>query len=185
MSLLEIIGFILTIIGVILASNQTIFTWVISVFSPVIYVVVFYNSKLYADALLQIFFILLAIYGYFKWKNKQLISKSSVRNWLPGEVYFGSAFVLIATILFYFFLKIFTNSDVPLADGFLTSLSILATFYTAKKIIQNWLIWIIADVLYTVLFFYKELYITALLYLILVVLAIYGLIQWKKQIQAF
>jgi nicotinamide mononucleotide transporter len=84
-----------------------------------------------------------------------------------------------------FFLKIFTNSDVPLADGFLTSLSILATFYTAKKIIQNWLIWIIADVLYTVLFFYKELYITALLYLILVVLAIYGLIQWKKQIQAF
>jgi nicotinamide mononucleotide transporter len=183
MSSLEIIGFILTIAGVILATNQTIFTWVISVFSPVIYIVVFYNSKLYADALLQIFFILLSAYGFFNWKNKQLVSKSAVKNWLPRDIFKGSAFVLLSTILFYFFLRSYTNSDVPLADAFLTSLSLIATYFAAKKIIQNWWIWILADVLYTVLFLYKELYITSLLYFILVVLAINGLLQWKKQIQ--
>lgn len=181
MSTLEIIGFILTIVGVILASRQTVFTWVISVFSPMIYIVIFYNSKLYADALLQFFFISLSAYGFYNWKKERLIAKSAVRNLIQSEIYSGILFVLISTVFFYFFLKKFTNSDVPFADGFLTSLSVLATFFTAKKIIENWWIWILADVLYTILFIHKELYITAFLYLMLALLAVYGLFQWRKE----
>jgi nicotinamide mononucleotide transporter len=183
MPLLEIIGFILTIAGVLFASHQNSITWLISIVSPLLYIVVFYNSKLYADAFLQFFFIALSVYGLLSWRKEKLKLNHAVRKMNLNEIMLSLFSTIVLCACFYFFLKNYTNSDVPFADAFLTTLSLLATWLTAKKIIENWWIWIFADVLYAFLFFYKELYITSFLYLILAALAVYGLFKWKKQIQ--
>ena len=183
MSIIEVIGFLLTIAGVIFASHQNPITWLISIISPVVYVFVFFKSKLYADVLLQFFFITLSIYGFYCWKKNKLKLITAVRKIKKSELVFSFLVTVFLCAGLYLILKYYTNSDVPLADSFLTTLSIIATWLTAKKIIENWWIWIFADVLYALLFFYKDLYITAVLYFTLAILAVYGFIKWKKQIR--
>jgi nicotinamide mononucleotide transporter len=185
MTSLEIIGFLLTIAGVIFASHQHVLTWIISIVSPIVYVFVFFNAKLYADVLLQFFFIALSVYGFYCWKIQKVQSENAVRKINNTEIIYSSILTIGLSFFFYYFLKRFTNSDVPFADAVLTSLSLIATWLTAKKFLENWWIWIIADLLYAILFLYKQLYITSVLYLLLAFLAIYGLLKWKKEVQRF
>lgn len=182
MSSVEIFGFFLTIAGVVLASHQHLSSWLLSIVSSIIYIFIFFQVKLYADVLLQFFFISLSVYGFYCWKEGKSKLIAAVRKITKKEIFLSTFFVIFSCSCLYFFLNNFTNSDVPFADSFLTTLSLLATWLTAKKIIENWWIWIVADILYSYLFWYKELYVTSFLYLILSSLAIYGLVKWKKQI---
>jgi len=182
MSFLEITGFILAVIGVVLATHQSVFTWIISVFSPIIYIFIFIDSKLYADALLQLFFIFLSVYGFIIWKRKTHTEPLPVRFILKKEIPVYVISVISLAFVLYFFLSRFTNSDVPLPDSMLTSLSVVATVMTAKKIIENWLVWVVTNSFYVILFCYKNLHLTALLYLLLGIMAIYGFKKWKKEL---
>ncbi|MBK6835614.1 MAG: nicotinamide mononucleotide transporter [Bacteroidetes bacterium] len=182
MSWLEIIGFVLTILGVVLSSYQLIWSWPVNIISPIAYVFIFFQSKLYGDMALQFMFIALAIYGWINWSRKSLKPKQSVKklNVVWCLIYFGISILLCA--LFYFLLKRYTNSDVPFADAVLTALSVVASIMAAKKQIENWIVWIAVDVAYVFLYLNKSLAITAILYGIITLLAVYAYFQWKKEI---
>jgi nicotinamide mononucleotide transporter len=183
MNELEIIGFITGIICVWLNAKQSLWSWPIAMISVLTYAYVFFNSKLYADACLQIFFFIISIYGLYKWwkkdeKNEHLKPTYSSKY----QIIFSTILILFISGILTGVLDKFTDSDTPLADAITTSLSIVAQVLLGKKKILNWIYWIVADIIYVGLYLYKELYLTAILYMIFIGLAAWGYYIWQKQI---
>jgi nicotinamide mononucleotide transporter len=181
---LELISFILSIITVALNIRQLHWAWLFSILSSGLYAIVFLDARLYGDMGLQFVFIAMSIWGWHLWlwgdrdhdslQVSRLTTKgnmNSVLGWLLG-------FAILA-----WFLKSYTDTDVPFADGFLTAGSLLGQVLLSRKKIENWLVWIIVDVLYIWLYLYKGLMLTAALYAVFVIMAIVGWRTWSKSCQ--
>jgi nicotinamide mononucleotide transporter len=186
---MEIIAFTLSLICVALNAYGHILTWPLMIASSVAYAWVFQDAKLFGDAWLQGVFILLAIYAWKTWsKSAQAESSDNSstssfrrmpRSWpLIGSFLWSGLFLII-----HYFLENHTSSDVALMDAFLTAGSLLATYMSAQKWLENWLLWIFVNSLYIVLYIYKDLHLTALLYGLLIILAGIGWVQWSKKIK--
>lgn len=186
---MEIIAFTLSLICVALNAYGHILTWPLMIASSAAYAWVFQDAKLFGDAWLQGVFILLAIYAWKTWsKSAQTESannsssssfKKMPRSWpLIGSLCWSGLFLII-----HYLLVNHTSSDVPLIDAFLTAGSLLATYMSAQKWLENWLVWIFINSLYIALYIYKDLHLTALLYGLLIVLAGFGWLQWSKKIK--
>lgn len=178
---IELLGFITTIVCVVLNILQKPWAWFWAIVSSFIYGIVFYQYGLYSDMELQGVFVIISIYGWYNWKfgiEKKITAIVNVKNnQIP---YFIAILILFSLISGFFHAKI-KGASLPYLDSFLTGISLIGQYFLAKKYIQNWWLWIIANVGYVLLYSYKELYITAFLYIILLVLAVKGLQTWKKQ----
>lgn len=179
MSVLEIIGFVTGVAGVWLAARENPWTWPVGIINVTIYVFVFLKSGLYGDMGLQVFYILIGFYGWYTWLHGNENSKLQIAN---CKLQILAALLLISAILFFFlsFLLQKTDSTVPYLDALTTVLSISATWMMTRKYIEHWMVWIFVDLVYVGLYIYKLLYLTAGLYLIFTILAVYGYIEWKK-----
>jgi len=186
---MEIIAFTLSLICVALNAYGHILTWPLMIASSAAYAWVFQDAKLFGDAWLQGVFILLAIYAWKTWSKSTQAEgasnsssssfKKMPRSWpLIGSLCWSGLFLII-----HYLLVNHTSSDVPLIDAFLTAGSLLATYMSAQKWLENWLVWIFVNSLYIVLYIYKDLHLTALLYGFLIVLAGLGWLQWSKKIK--
>ena len=177
---LEWIGTISGFICIYLAAKENIWNWPVSIVSVLAYSIVFYESQLFGDAALQIYFLGTAFYGWYFWlykkeKHEKPIEILTFKQWL-----FVGLSILILTGLLYAYLKNFTKTDVPLADSFCTSMSFVAQLLMTRKILQSWILWIIVDICYVPLYLHKHLALTTVLYVALIVLAIIGYLDWKK-----
>jgi len=186
---MEIIAFTLSLMCVALNAYGHILTWPLMIASSAAYAWVFQDAKLFGDAWLQGVFILLAIYAWKNWsKSDQATQTNNIqtssfrkmpRSWpLIASFCWSGLFLII-----HYLLVNHTSSDVPLIDAFLTSGSLLATYMSAQKWLENWLLWIFVNSLYIALYIYKDLHLTALLYGLLIVLAVFGWMQWSKKIK--
>lgn len=177
---LELISFVLSVITVLLNIRQTHWAWLFAILSSATYAMVFFGARLYGDMGLQGVFIAVSIWGWYQWlrggaQHQGLgisrLDRSGVRNsvlgWLAG-------FALLSL-----FLKYFTDTDVPFIDAFLTAGSLLGQLLLSRKKIENWHVWILVDVLYVGLYWYKQLVLTGILYAVFVVLALIGLRRWQ------
>ncbi|HNQ67679.1 MAG TPA: nicotinamide riboside transporter PnuC [Bacteroidales bacterium] len=179
----EILASALGLLGIFLQIRQNHWYWLTSIIMVSLYIVVFYNTRFYADMSFQFYYLCISIYGWYYWlsgrnsKNVEKIIAYRLKNvqWLYTVLI--SVFIFIAI---YLILKNFTNSDVALGDAFTTSLSFVATWLLARKIIENWLFWIVIDLVSAGLYVYKSLYPTAILFVVLTVLAFVGYYRWKK-----
>jgi nicotinamide mononucleotide transporter len=169
----------------VLATRQNVWCWTAGIVNVLMYIVVFYRSGLYGDSALQVFYLFMSFYGLFLWVRKNddksgavSISTTSSVKWIQL-----SFLTLFSTLLFGYTLDNFTDSSIPYWDGLTTALGLFATWMTARKLIENWLVWIFTDLLCTGIYFYKELYTTMVFYFILAILAVNGYYQWKKQMQ--
>jgi len=180
-SWLEWIGFITTIACVYLAAKQNIWNWPIGIMSVVTYMVVFFNSQLFGDAGLQIYFLGTSIYGWYFWIKKKEANEKPVTSLTFKQL----LWVLLATLVLAgslgLFLKNYTPTNVPYIDGFCTSISFIAQILMTRKILQNWAFWIFVDICYVPLYLYKNLYLTSILYIVLLVLAYLGHVDWRKE----
>ena len=181
---LELIAVLLSIAGVWLTAKEKIINWPIAIVACGIYTFIFYKDDLFGDASLQVFYIVISFYGWYEWlhggKNNGELSVSAT----PGSQLLLLALISIPAGLGLGVLLSLTKSNVPYWDGITTSLSIIATWMMAKKYIENWFIWIFTDLLYVGLYVIKDLYLTAVLYFIFTLLAVYGYYTWKKQLTA-
>ncbi|MFZ6747816.1 nicotinamide riboside transporter PnuC [Undibacterium sp. Ren11W] len=185
---LELISFLLSVITVGLNIRQLHWAWLFAILSSALYAVVFFDARLYGDMALQFVFVLVSVWGWYVWlgasteKSSRLapivpvVSRLSARQRVYGILAWGVGFVLLS-----WFLKSFTDTDVPYADGFLTAGSLLGQLLLSRKKLENWHVWIIVDVLYVGLYVYKNLMLTAILYALFVLMAIMGLRVWSKQ----
>ena len=183
---MEIIAFILSLACVLLNAYGKILTWPLAIASSTAYAYVFFDSRLFGDAALQFVFIGLAIYAWITWhkkdKSHQAHHSSFFRASINSITKCGIAWLLMFFLIQYI-LKNHTSSDVPNIDAFLTAGSLLATYMSAQKWLENWLLWAFVDVIYIGLYVYKDLYLTALLYGLLITLCLLGWRQWSKQMK--
>ena len=182
---IEIVGAILSLIYLYLSIKQKISLWIFGFLSSALYIVVFFQTKFYADMSLQFYYLVISVYGWFNWKY----GKPDTGQELPATkitkrliLQLGASSILIY-VIYYLVLAKFTDSTIPKADSLVGMLSVIGTWMLARKLIENWLVWIVADGIATGLFFYKGLYPTAVLFIIYAIMAIVGYWQWKKALE--
>ena len=159
--------------------------WPLGLISSSLYIIIFLNSKFYADMSLQFYYVAISIYGWYYWtrggktnkKEDVPITKLNLKQIL---IYLIASIVLFA--IYSEILIRYTDSPIPYWDSFTTSLSIVATFMLSRKIIEQWLIWIIVDAVSLGLYINKQLYPTAILFAFYTILALVGYLQWRKSL---
>lgn len=182
---IEITGAILSLIYLYLSIKQRISLWIFGFLCSALYIVVFFQSKFYADMSLQFYYLGVSVYGWISWKvGKQRSGKElPIQQTKLKQALLLFSLTLAIFLLYYFILAQYTDSPVALGDSFTTALSITATWMLAKKMIEHWLLWIIIDTVSAGLYLYKELYPTAGLFIIYTVMAVVGWVQWRKSLK--
>ena len=183
---LEIAAVIFTLANVWLAVKENIWTWPTGIVSVLLYLIVFWRSHIYLNAGLQVVYFLLSIHGWYEWlhgganKTELKIRRASSRMWV---VLMSIGAVL--TVVFFWLLRMTTHdSSLPIWDALTTAFSIVGQYMLNTKIVENWLIWALVDIIYVVMFIDQKLYPTAALYAFFVFLCIKGLIDWHRSAHA-
>lgn len=176
MSLIECAGVILSACGVFLETQRIVLCWPINILAAGCYFYIFGDQRLYADAALQILFISLSLYGWIIWRKKPLTSSS--RPPAPRRLIAQSCGTIFAGILLGLALLRLSRDPAPCADAMLTASSVLATYWMAHRLQEAWLVWIVTNGAYVVLFLSRGLEATAALYGGFMLLAIYGWFRW-------
>ena len=180
----EIVAALLAIAYLVLAMMQDVRCWVAWIISSLMYFFVMYSANLYMEALLQIFYIFIGLYGLYQWRFKAdkkdalKITTWSVKNHLIVI----SALVFLTSLSGYI-LMIYTAAASPFVDAFTTWGAIAASYLVAKKILENWFYWFVIDFVSVFLFISRELYPTALLFIVYLVLVVIGYSAWRKSWQ--
>jgi nicotinamide mononucleotide transporter len=181
---IEVIATILGIAGVWMSTRQNVWCWPVGLLNVVLSLYVFFVSKLYADVVLQIFYFVITLYGWYNWlyggEHKSALKVSRISTNLLLKLLFAGGIAIIITG--YIFRK-YTDAALPYWDSTVAVWGVIGTFAQAKKYIENWIIWILTDILCTGIYFYKELFAFTGLYFIFTLLAIYGYYQWKKDLK--
>ena len=156
---------------------------------PAIYLYVYYSAGLYADFGINIYYLVIALYGWLAGRynfsltektesEKELYISHIKKSYIPRlAVLFLALWLIIARLLMEF-----TDSTVPISDAFTTSLSIVGMYMLARKYVEQWFVWMIVDIASSALYLYKGLYFTAVLYFVYAIIAIFGYRKWKKMI---
>ena len=181
---IELLGTILSLIYLYLSIKENISLWIFGFLCSALYTIVFFQNKFYADLSLQLYYLGVSIFGWISWKKKSnnnqqdnnlhitSLSKKQILQYIPVT--------LLIYVVYFLILKYKTDSPIPIMDSVVGALSVVATWMLAKKKIENWLLWIVADAIATGLFIYKHLYPTSALYIIYTIMAVIGYFQWKK-----
>jgi nicotinamide mononucleotide transporter len=182
---LELFAALIGAISVWLSVRQNIWSWPTAIINVVLYAIVFYEAKLYADMGLQVIYAILSIYGWYEWlyggagRTQLRVSRTGPR--------LGALLALVAaagSALLGVFLHRATDASLPFMDSFLSSTSLVAQWMMTKKLLENWLVWIGVDVLYVGMFIFKGLFLTAGLYAVFLALAVKGYVDWRRSLAA-
>jgi nicotinamide mononucleotide transporter len=165
------------IVGVWLTAKQHIWCWPAGIVSVCIQGFRFFQTQLYADAALQMLFVVMGVYGWYYWRSVYKIRYIKLKLFFLNAFYVSSAGILL-WVLFYQVL-VYSKGSRPLLDSGLTVLSIIATGYTVLKHKRAWVFWIGIDTLYVLLFALQNLWYYCLLYLVYAILAVYGFLEWR------
>lgn len=181
LSPIEVIGFVTGVGCVWLAARENIWNWPVAIVNAISFIVVFFGAKLYADCGLQLVYVAISVYGWWSWlhggRNRSELPVTRVRA--SAVPMLALATVAAASILM-FLLRRYTDSTVPFWDSLTTAMSLTSQYMLARKIIENWWLWMAADIIYVALYVYKGLYLTAVLYVVFFALCVLGLVRWQK-----
>ena len=180
----EIVAALLAIAYLLLAMRQDARCWIAWIISSLMYLFVMYSAGLYMEAGLQIFYLLMGFYGLCQWQYKLANNEA-----LKIKVWPITTHIICLTTLFLLVLTsgyiLSNNTDAasPYIDAFTTCGAIIASYMVAKKILENWIYWFVVDFVSVFLFVSRELYPTALLFCLYLVLVIFGYRSWKNEWQ--
>lgn len=177
----ELFGFITGVLNVWLVTRENIWSWPVGVLNAGFYIVVFARTGLYSDTGLQVVYLVLSFYGWWHWacggptRASVVVTRVSTRLvlWLAGLCLI--TWLVLATVT-----ARIPGSALPRLDAALVSVSLMAQWMMTRKLLEHWLLWIAADVVYVPLFLNRGLRLTAALYAVFLVLAIIGFVQWKR-----
>jgi nicotinamide mononucleotide transporter len=181
MTTIEIIATIFGLACVLLYIRQSIWSWPTGLVQVVLYAWVFYHARLYSDFLLHLVYTALQIYGWYHWlRGSPQDGQPQVRRLSIMAAGTCGIVAILGTGTLGFVMRRFTNADLPYWDATITILSLLAQYLIARKVLENWLIWVVVDVLAIGVYWYKGLYITTGLYLVFLFMAVTGWFAWRK-----
>ncbi len=185
--LFELLAVLTSIFYVVLAAKGNIWCWPAAIISTVLYTVIFYNVYLWMDSLLQLYYLLMAIYGWFCW-HQNSTSNSSIETkallYSQWSLNRHSVIILILTLVSLalgWLMATYTPAHFPYLDSATTVFSVFATYLITQKVLENWLYFIVIDIVSIYLYMEKDLLPTAALFGSFVIFAAYGYWQWRKQ----
>ncbi|TNE55606.1 MAG: nicotinamide riboside transporter PnuC [Bacteroidetes bacterium] len=178
----EWVAFFTSIIYVWLASRKSSWCWPFAIISSGIYILLCFQSKLYADSALQSFYVLMAVWAWGNW-GKEGSSIKLIVQWPYQKHLINIAICLLVTLLIGFILDTYTDQALPYTDAFIFCFSLSATYLIGKKVLENWIYFIIIDLIAIPLFWNRELYVTSLLYLCYTIIALDAWRKWRKDFQ--
>ena len=179
-SIIESVAVLFSVVYVILAAKESIWCWAAAIISVSLYVYIFYTVQLYPETGLQIFYFIMAIVGYYMW-NKQ--DKERIKEWSETKHLLIILFGAIFTFFMGFYFSIYTDSQMPIIDSFTTVFSIIATYMVIKKVLGNWLYWIVIDAVSVYIYFNRDLHLTSLLFVAYTIIAVFGYFAWMKRMK--
>ena len=179
---LEIVAFVLSVAMVVLNIRVNAWAWPLAIVSSLLYFALFWSSKLYGDASLQIFFAVVAGWGWWQWLRGTTSSGDALQvRWLGAR---GRWIALLALALAYpataLFLKHYTDTDVAWGDAFPTAASVLGQWLLGRKYVENWPTWVAVNAVGIGLFAYKGLWLTVILYAIFFLMSFAGWREWRR-----
>mgnify|MGYP001303677438 FL=1 len=178
-SIIESVAVFFSVLYVMLTVKESIWCWGAALISVTLYIYICYNAQLYAETGLQFFYLLMAFYGYYHWNKND--SNLCIQEWTITKHLLILLLGAILTFLMGFYFSIYTNAVMPLVDSFTTIFSILATYMVTKKVLGNWLYWIVIDAVSVYLYFSRDLHLTSLLFIVYTIIAIFGYFSWLKR----
>lgn len=181
--LLQIIGTILGLVYLWLEYKANIWVWIVGAIMPLVHGTLYLTKGIYADAAMQLYYVAAGIYGLVVWLRKPTTQGGGDMGIRHTPVGWIAPLVLVYAalhVVLYYLLSEFTDSTVPLFDSMSTALSIVAMWMLSRKLVEQWLVWLVVDMISMGLYFYKEIPLTALLYSLYCVLAIVGYMRWRK-----
>jgi nicotinamide mononucleotide transporter len=180
-STLEWIAALAGAVSVYLSARENIWSWPTAIVNVGLYIVVFRRTGLYSDMGLQVVYLVLSVYGWYEWlyggkdRTQLTVSRASAREWLIAAPIALAFWIALAR-----YTGTLPGVALPYLDSGLATLSLVAQWMMTRKIIENWVLWIIADIVYVPMYVYKRLPVTAALYAIFLVLALIGLRAWWR-----
>lgn len=180
----EVLGFGTGALCVWLVAKQHLWNWPIGLANNMLFLLLFATAGLYADAGLQVIYMILAVYGWWSWRFGGAQHDGLKVSAMPGRTaWLLGAATLLATLGLWALLDRVTDSSVPLWDAVTTALSLAATYGQTRKYLQCWWIWIAADVLYVPLYASKGLWLTGGLYVGFILLCLNGYLSWRRDLR--
>ena len=181
-SALEIVAFGLALLMVVLNMRVNALAWPLAIVSSLLYFALFSNSRLYGEASLQIVFVVVALWGWWQWRRGTQSDGGVLRvRELSARARWGLLVALgVAWPAAGWFLKHYTDTDVPWWDAFPTAGSLIGQWLLGRQYVENWLVWIVVNVVSVGLFVYKGLWLTTLLYSLFIVLSVLGWRAWQR-----
>ena len=184
-TLAEVLGFVTGGVNVWLVVRQNIWNWPVGIANVIFLGLIFLDGGLYADAGLQIVYVVLQAWGWWEWLyGGRGRTRLEVRRTSRAELTAISLAGLAATVLLTWVLGTWTDSTVPVWDALTTALSLAATYGQSRKLLESWWLWIAADLIYIPLYIAKGLNLTAVLYAVFLVLCVIGLRRWRSDLAA-
>ena len=181
-SLLELTAVIFAIAYLLLAVRENILCWYAAFISTSIFLFIFWQVKLYMESGLQVYYLAMAVYGWYQWTlGGTQQSGIAISTWPMTKHLLALTVILIATIISGYLLSENSDAPLPYLDSFTTWASIVTTYMVAKKVLENWIYWFVIDSVSIFLYLARELYFPALLFDAYVVIVVFGFLTWLKQ----
>ena len=191
--LIEWMAVLTGVLYVIFASREKIICWLFALISSVLYIYICITSQLYIESALQLFYFVMAIVGFLAWQNKHMFrfreeeftepksKQALIRKWSVKAHALNVLVSGVIAVAMGLFFDVYTDQQNPYLDAFTTVYSLAATFMVAQRVLENWVYWIIIDLFSIYLYYSRGLYLSALLFVLFMVLAVFGLVSWYKR----
>ena len=172
---------VLAIAYLLLAIKQNISCWFAAFFSSLLYFFVMYSAGLYMEAGLQIFYCIMAVYGWTQWRaslpgNKKFL----VKTWNTNQHIKAISLIFLLTFASGWMLEKFTNAALPFIDSLTTWGAIVTTYMVAKRLLENWIYWFVIDTISVFLFYSRGLFLTSILFFVYLIIIYFGYKSWTE-----
>jgi nicotinamide mononucleotide transporter len=184
MTPIEIVAAVFGVVSVYLSTRENIWSWPTAIVNVGLYIVFFYQTRFYADMGLQVIYLLLSVYGWYHWlyggehHTTLRVSRASARLLALLAIIDVAAWIPLATVL-----DRHTDAVYPYLDSLLSTTSLVAQWMMTRKIVENWVVWILVDIVYVPMWLSRGYYPTAALYAVFLVLAVIGLRDWTRSVR--
>ena len=185
MSLWEAAAVVLGVAYLLLAMRESLWCWYAAFVSTSIFLVLFWDVGLLMESALQVYYLLMAVYGWWHWRHGSAAQgELPISRWRGRDHLFAFGAVLLASAVSGTLLQQYSSAALPYLDSFTTWGSVLTTWMVARKILENWLYWLVIDSVSIYLYLDRELYLTALLFALYLIIVIFGYRKWLRHYQA-
>ncbi len=182
MSIWEYIAVLLGIAYLVFVMQESLWAWPCAFFSTLIYTILFWNGALLMESALNVYYLLMAFYGYYCWRyGSSQHSEIAISSWSPKtHLWLILGTTSIALILGYV-MDNYTHADFAYLDSLTSCFAVMTTYLVAKKILENWLYWVVIDAVSIYLFIEKGYYPTVILFSLYTGMAVWGYVTWRSE----